>query len=128
MSIIERVAKEIFYQSRSMKGWDDSSESYRDKFRTMARAAIFALREPTEEMVDGADDAFHETLQWYNGYNERSRISPRSYASAPFSEAIWRSMIDSALSPSLLTPAATPTDSANPPPVESVGTNSEAKS
>jgi hypothetical protein len=31
-------------------------------------------------------------------------------------------------SPSLPTPAATPTDSANPPPVESVGPNSEAQS
>jgi hypothetical protein len=51
MSIIERVAKDIFYQSRSMKGWDDSSESYRNKFRTMARAAIEAMRVPTKAMI-----------------------------------------------------------------------------
>lgn len=42
-----------------------------------------------------------------------------------------RSELDAALSQSpssLPTPAATPTDSANPPPVESVGPNSEAQS
>lgn len=87
-------------------------ESRRADFIGMARAAIEAMREPTDEMIDAGVRS-----EW--GGTLGSRVA-NSY----------RDMIDAALSqsPSLPTPAATPTDSANPPPVESVGPNSEAQS
>lgn len=80
-------------------------ESRRADFIGMARAAIEAMREPG--------------------------FAIRKITTFEFAEVEWPKLIDAALSPdtpSLPTPAATPTDSANPPPVESVGPNSETQS
>lgn len=78
--------------------------------RLEARAAIKALRYPTEAMKDALSEALS---LWINEHGT--------------DEDVFFAVLDAALSTvsnSLPTPAATPTDSANPPPVESVGPNS----
>lgn len=109
--MIERIAKAMC-NGGSMIWWEefpasrgpDSTEhnpvnrARNDWWRDRARDALAAMRIPTEEMIDGADDAFHEALRKHGEYNERAGISPGSFASSPFSEAIWPAMVDSALS------------------------------
>lgn len=61
-SMIERVAKAIYEKQPAMKAmyppipipWDQASEVWRAPFLNFARAAIEAMREPTEGMVDAA--------------------------------------------------------------------------
>ena len=49
--MIERVAREIL---EAHKDWLFGKDAEEDLFRTMARAAIVAMREPTEVMLDAA--------------------------------------------------------------------------
>jgi hypothetical protein len=53
--MIERVARAIYEADPSyiqQSGWDDVPEARRAQYRRQARAAIGAMREPTEEMRD----------------------------------------------------------------------------
>jgi hypothetical protein len=52
--MIERVAKAMrnsAFNKKEHTEWDDLGKSVKDFYRTMAKAAIEAMREPTEEMV-----------------------------------------------------------------------------
>lgn len=84
--MVERVAKAIYespiggdpYAPR----WDDMREKHKDTFRDLARDAIVAMREPTEEMINSGRAAD-------NG-------SDRNLGEAGAKEA-WKLMIDAAL-------------------------------
>lgn len=97
--MIERVAKSIFFfgSEHDDEMWEHMQPHLRELVVVQARAAIGAMREPTEEMVDGADDAFHEAMRKHLSYCKKYGVS--GFSSSPFSEAIWRAMINSALQP-----------------------------
>lgn len=52
MTMVERVARAIARAEPLCLPWDEISEIQKTLFRTAARAAIEAMREPTEAMVD----------------------------------------------------------------------------
>lgn len=53
MTMIERVARAISNSdpANAEDGWDDNSPAVKDDYRKQARAAITAMREPTEDML-----------------------------------------------------------------------------
>jgi hypothetical protein len=82
--MVERVAIAMYdaegfqraiYKSGA-EGWPHDREDVRDRYRKIARAAIAAMREPTNEMLDASGEVDEG---W--GRNH----------------AIWRAMIDKAL-------------------------------
>lgn len=51
--MVERVAKAIFDRGSVLqKPWEEADDGHREFYRSLARAAIEAMREPTEAMVD----------------------------------------------------------------------------
>lgn len=89
MDMIERVAASIAKNSE-MYSWEEYSDDQKDKFRLTARAAIEAMREPTEAMlIDGAAKIRNFTS--VNGPYPRTR-------------AVWLSMIDASLANRLVLP------------------------
>jgi hypothetical protein len=71
--MVERVAKSLWAETRPpYLKWDEAFPVILDSYRHQARAAIAAMREPTEEMLVAAS---------------REVVS----------EAKWRAMIDAAL-------------------------------
>ena len=50
--MIERVARAIV--GVTDQEWEDENEAWREFYRAIARAAIAAMREPSETMVDAA--------------------------------------------------------------------------
>ena len=85
--MVERVAKAA-YESLFMGSWPDDIGTSIDAegFRKAARAAIEAMREPTEEMTNSA-----ERLD-----DQGSSIFGEPFVPCPHDEA-WRVMIDAAL-------------------------------
>ncbi|WP_240334326.1 hypothetical protein [Sphingobium estronivorans] len=78
MSTLERAARAMYETVQSEWDWDDpDAELLRRMYRDNARAAIRAIREPTETVVNA-------------GYNEL--VCYNSAADA------WRAMIDAILS------------------------------
>ena len=66
--MIDRVAAAIFDEfdqesdyGDGESGWRYTAEDVRDEWRAIARAAIAAMREPTAEMVEAADQAMIDT-------------------------------------------------------------------
>lgn len=59
--MIERMAKALyvaFWETTpklTPPSWEKAQECYRDQSRSIARAAIAAMREPTQAMVDACD-------------------------------------------------------------------------
>lgn len=50
--MIEKVAKAIFDRGSVLqKEWDDADDGHRDFYRILAKEAIQAMREPTDEML-----------------------------------------------------------------------------
>ena len=102
MTMIERVARAI--HGEDYKGldpdyadiaWDDHQHSY----RLQARAAIEAMREPTEGMLDDADEPFHDEWKRQRESNVKAgRDKNAGFGSGPFSSRIWQAMITAALS------------------------------
>jgi hypothetical protein len=89
MNMVETVAKAIFNASVQNSGrnilWHDAgwpAERVREEARACARAAIAAMREPTQDMIDAADDL--------NG----SALFYKHYATC---QDHWAAMIDTAL-------------------------------
>jgi hypothetical protein len=81
--LVDRVAKAIFagmYPGYPASAFDDAAPLVKDVMRAHARAAIEAMREPTEAMcfVDGPGDQ-------------------HNYRDAQY-RAIWKKMIEAALS------------------------------
>lgn len=75
-SMIDQVAKEIMHWAIPYNNWDAISEEQRERWRGAARAAITAMREPTNEMISGT-------------WNMEGRPV----------YLIWQSMVDIALTP-----------------------------
>jgi hypothetical protein len=78
---VERVARALWDAAGSPdeESWDATMEQFRAIYRRQARAAIAAMREPTEEMADAGTKvmATQHQRRW--------------------SLPIWRAMIDEAL-------------------------------
>lgn len=62
-----------------------------------ARAVLEAIREPDEGMLDAADEPIHDELRKQHAFSMEHYSKP-AFASSPFSERAWRSMIDHILS------------------------------
>ena len=100
--MVERVAKAMQLgimvnppDDRS-KAWTGLSDSARESFETMARAAIATMREPTEAMLSASTPALAEVaaaiqVALVDGYK-----LPKNPYGAPLQRA-WRAMIDAAL-------------------------------
>ena len=90
MDMVERVARAIrdAMGARPWEEMDDPSSSeptwYRDNAMLVARTAIAALREPTQQQMSSANMRFPP----WGGHGE---------ASAPSQADMWRAMIDAAL-------------------------------
>lgn len=69
-TMIEKVAKAI-YNTTGVEGvtltWEKAKKGSRDLHMEWARAAIEAMRTPTEEMVRAAVEATSEQVDWVNG-------------------------------------------------------------
>lgn len=78
--MIERVAKAIYDSHEFKKGWEhpDTKRLWHEFMRAEARAAIEAMREPTDEMLEASH------------YGEAPR-EPNSHYE------VWKYMIDTAL-------------------------------
>ncbi|TDR28919.1 hypothetical protein [Aquamicrobium defluvii] len=90
--MVERVAKAIYEASpfKMTEGpYDRQSDLYKRNCRLLARAAIEAMREPTDAMVDVGQDAFAEGINMVAGHPEPS--DEASYQT-------YIAMIDAALS------------------------------
>ena len=86
--MVERVAKEIYLHVNAETAGRPLAE-VADAYLACARAAILAMREPTEAMVLAGDDAQTDI----QGPDEGIQV-------AMCSSVPWQAMIDSALSPS----------------------------
>lgn len=96
--MIDRVARALAAEEFSAfpsaaefidANWYQFSEELAERYRSKARAAIAAMREPTEVMLFGQD--------------ERSRFSADF---AAINKEVWQAMIDAALIPSEPSPPA----------------------
>ncbi|MGY2995426.1 hypothetical protein [Mesorhizobium sp. URHB0026] len=85
--MIERVARAICKESG--QPWEASTVDYREICIGFARAAIEAMREPTEQMTKAACVEADK-----HGY-----YHTRGYFDVEEAEYSWRAMIDAALSP-----------------------------
>lgn len=110
--MVERVAKAIYEASpfRETAGaFEDQSEIYRRMCRLFARAAIEAMREPTDTMLLDGMEAFYEVNAeaWdEDKFPKESEEVHRAYVAMKAGamvrnsrefDAIWRAMIDAAL-------------------------------
>jgi len=74
--MVERVARTIYESHNFVESWDSLKDVWRPAWLEQAHAAIAAMRDPTEEMLEAPDDG---------DTNPRMR------------RYIWRAMIDEAL-------------------------------
>ncbi len=79
---LEEVARAICAEQG--RSWGAADASAHDRWRDLARAAIEAMREPTDEMCAAADSL--------DVVNKGVLITPTPYRA-------WQAMIDAALSP-----------------------------
>lgn len=70
--MIERVARGIWARRQQaypdmapLPAWEDETEELREDVRAEARAAIEAMREPTQEMIDSCGNG--ECAKWAQG-------------------------------------------------------------
>jgi basic membrane lipoprotein Med (substrate-binding protein (PBP1-ABC) superfamily) len=94
--MIKRVAQAIEdarnrWQSKHGYGID---RNFGGPYDVLARAAIEAMRELTEEMEDKVDDVFHEVLEVAK---RRQSDGKAAFNSAAFVGPIWNCLIDEAL-------------------------------
>ena len=76
--MVERVAADLWREARCPGDFASGNVNGQQRFRELARAAITAMREPTDAMVDAGDNA---------GYGECD-VGCNSH---------WPAMIDAAL-------------------------------
>jgi hypothetical protein len=98
--MIERVARAIS-KARFLNGgnedddgWDDCSAGLRNDYRTQARAAVEAMREPTKEMWQAGTGAIEEAQDFSTDSEGTYEVTTPSDYPGP----CWRAMIDAALS------------------------------
>jgi hypothetical protein len=78
MNTVEKVARAIS-ETRDLC-WDQYSPELKATYKAMARAAIAAMREPSEAMVEAAGCAPVKSYAWQDGV-----------------KASWEAMLDAAL-------------------------------
>lgn len=84
-SMVERAAQAIAEMGGTRRGvWSTLGPKAKERYRTDVRAALTAIREPTEAMIRSGLDAF---LEVPNHFRDGREIA-----------AVWRSGIDAALS------------------------------
>lgn len=76
--MVEQVAKALWDHSGFLWSWDKVGPRDKDKYRAMARAAIIAMKEPTDAMVGAGVEGWK-----INGYHSI--------------QFVWPCMIDAAL-------------------------------
>lgn len=96
LSVVNRMAKAMLEsrdwttdtaaEEAAPSGWDSLSEDWKEAYRTMARAALIALKEPTRAMTDASYMATSMSR------NPSPPLSPRNKA-----RVRWNAMIDAAL-------------------------------
>lgn len=86
--MVKRVARAIAAAQPNGPGWRHHIPD--------ARAAIEAMREPTEAMMEAADEPFHDELTKQRAYAFAHYGRP-AYATGGFTERMWRAMITAAL-------------------------------
>lgn len=65
MTMVERVARALWdAQSTRPDMWDSLHPTKQDGMKERARAAIEAMREPTEEMCAAANGLFYHRDKW----------------------------------------------------------------
>lgn len=103
MTMLEKVARAICENKPDRDGyWESVPEARRKGYRTMARAAIEAMREPTVAMVNAWEDATQtdQSFEW-----ARRNLPPVGTwdeanweFEASYCVGNWQAMIDAALS------------------------------
>jgi len=91
-SMIERVAIALEPKCRAFGKGDMPMQVARE----FARSAIEAMREPTDAMEDAADEPVHEELKKQGQFSIKN-YGKLAFASYPFSNSVWKAMIDAAL-------------------------------
>lgn len=81
--MVERVAIAAYMATGLDTPWPDVTPEYKEMVYRVTRAAISAMREPTEAMLSAGNDEAH-----HHGF-----VSP-----------VWRAMIDAALAPERAVP------------------------
>lgn len=91
--MVERVAKGIFVADFDEEDWPKVTEDVRDIFRIRARAAIAAMREPTEAMTEQGSEAVDPDND--NGIWDIEHNGP--YLTVEGAKTMFQAMIDEAL-------------------------------
>lgn len=97
--MIERAARALMaYHGQNVSAITWGGEPVLEQVKREVRVVIEAMRAPSEDMEAAADDPFwaamRQAREWAEKYGK-----PIGYASAAFSEPMWRAMIDAALCP-----------------------------
>jgi len=66
MSVIEKVARAMCLESSGYDSWERTPVDIQEAWKKSAKAAIEAMREPSEKMVQaGIDEGLHKPGNWY---------------------------------------------------------------
>jgi hypothetical protein len=88
MSMVEKVARAI-YAADWARAWEDAHPHQHEDCIFKAHAAIAAMREPNEKMLDASTTVLSHFSGEYGDYNE--------YFNPWKAEELWETMIDAAL-------------------------------
>ena len=70
MTMIDEMARSMCENSPSRRGfWDSTPESRKKGYRTLATAALDALMEPTEGMIEAGCAAIENHIDWDGNFN-----------------------------------------------------------
>lgn len=89
--MIDRVAKSLYARRNPQLGdWDLRPPGWKNEYRDLARVAITAMREPTDEILDSG-----------SGASNTYPAMPPGFEKEPVHRFVvtqmWRAMIDAAL-------------------------------
>ena len=92
--MIERAAKAIFgtHHEATLIQWDELSVQAQEEFLTQARAAIEAMRQPTQTMLDKGIGAGCRFVGDHGEFNE--------WPDPEYIDLIWDAMVSAAISDS----------------------------
>lgn len=98
-SMVERVARELWLAATSFEGketfWDNMKDFDRESYMIGARAAIEAMREPTPEMVEVAQNMSVFARCDYDG--NYAELLPDVEGGSGGIQTLWRAQITAAL-------------------------------
>lgn len=94
-TMVERVARAISadmergFPPRVQSSWETLSDQARETMMLRARAAIAAMREPTEAVLNAGADHMHEAIDY--------SMEPGEGIDGYYVTPVWQAMIDQAL-------------------------------